>query len=264
MKSAGQVLNLLLFHWDERTTYRSWVSCWTSSCQCLLALSSALYIPLMCWITFFLSIPCDRDTACVMSPAILEMSLDFVSRRWKRLRKESCVLKCQINTLKREGKIPKPPYKIQSVWQETSIVLVTADAEQLSLQNFRKTHEYLLLLSLQKSYYLWPKTRQANQKINGYILACFTNWCILITTKILSKNSNLPLLKSLKLFNIVKSYCLSGQTSLSWPSQLIRLPALKHAVCASGIWFLWRSLKCKLTERTSSSTTSYLNLHYTK
>lgn len=76
---------------DERTTYRSCVSCWTSSCQCLLALSSALYIPLMCWITFFLSIPCDRETACVMSPAILEMSLDFVSRRWKRLReKESC------------------------------------------------------------------------------------------------------------------------------------------------------------------------------
>lgn len=84
MRSTCQASHLS--HWDENT-HRSWVSCWTSSCQCLLALSSALYIPLMCWITFFLSIPCDSDTACVMSPAILEMSLDFVSRRWKRLRR---------------------------------------------------------------------------------------------------------------------------------------------------------------------------------
>lgn len=99
-KHVSGIESLSGFLWGERTTYRSWVSCWTSSCQCLLALSSALYIPLMCWITFFLSIPCDRDTACVMSPAILEMSLDFVSRRWKRLRKKSCVLKCQVHTLK--------------------------------------------------------------------------------------------------------------------------------------------------------------------
>lgn len=132
--------SLLLCHQDDRTTYRSWVSCWTSSCQCLLALSSALYSPLMCWITFFLSIPCDRETACVMSPAILEMSLDFISRRWKRLKKRY-VLKCPINTLKGESKTPKTltkhiimcQYKICLV-----VVLVIADAEQLSQHNFHK------------------------------------------------------------------------------------------------------------------------------
>lgn len=109
--SAHQTLRV-----SPLSTYRSCVSCWTSSCQCLLALSSALYIPLMCWITFFLSIPCDRDTACVISPAILEISLDFVSRRWKRLRKkkESC-----FNTSNRIENGSKP--KLQSVLLSSKI-----------------------------------------------------------------------------------------------------------------------------------------------
>lgn len=63
----------------------SWVSCWTSSCQCRLALRSVLYRPLMCCMTFFLSMPCLRDTLWVMSAAIFEMSFDFPSNLCSRL-----------------------------------------------------------------------------------------------------------------------------------------------------------------------------------
>lgn len=47
----------------------------------------------MCWMTFFLSMPCRRHTFWVISAAILEMSLDFPSSLWMRLqwnKKEWC------------------------------------------------------------------------------------------------------------------------------------------------------------------------------
>lgn len=83
------VFNIIYKSWTRcvPSTHLSCVSCWMSSCQCLLALRSTLYIPLMCWITFFLSIPWERDMAWVISAAILDMSLDFKSSRWKRLNK---------------------------------------------------------------------------------------------------------------------------------------------------------------------------------
>lgn len=72
------------------TAHLSCVSCWMHSCQCLLALRSTLYIPLMCWITFFLSMPWESDTAWVMSAAILDISLDLKSSLWKRLNQQDC------------------------------------------------------------------------------------------------------------------------------------------------------------------------------